>query len=74
MKGLLLPADNVYMIRHKKRKPTFFLYDCIDAPDFDAVLWTPNFFKAREFYTEESVEMFKYVRLPNRPCEIILVR
>lgn len=72
MKSLLIQPDNVYMIRHTRRP--FFLYDCMIGPELDAVLWTPNFFKAREFYTEESVEMYKYIRLVNRPCEIIMIK
>jgi len=37
-------------------------------------LWTPNKFKAREFYSEESVETFLFEKLMSRPCEIIMVK
>ena len=50
--GMLFPPDNVYMIRRKDLlNPYFFLYDYLEAEKqrVDAVLWTPNKFKAREF-------------------------
>ena len=78
MKINLLKADTIYMIRRKDlNDPHFFLYDAVTDPtihDIDAVLWTPVQYKAREFYTEESVEDFFYYRLKNRPCEIIMVK
>jgi len=72
----LIPYETVYMIRRKDMiDPRFFLYDYLNAPpqEDDIVLWTPNQFKAREFYTEESVENFLCDKLNNRPCEIIRV-
>ena len=75
IKGLLIQPDNVYMIRRKDRNPYFFLYDCIETDQLmEYVLWTPNKFKAREFYTEETVETFMFSKLANRPCEIIMVK
>lgn len=77
MKINLLSADNIYMIRRKDLfNPYFFLYDWIDTADIDidAVLWTPNKWKAREFYSEESVETFFHEKVSNRPCEIIMVK
>lgn len=72
----LIPT--VYMIRRKDLKfPYFFLYDYLEAiivPPITAALWTPNRLKAKEFYSEESVEMFLYDKLNNRPCEIIMVK
>jgi len=68
---MLIPPETVYMIRHKFRPP-FFLYDFILNPEL--ALWTPNKHKAREFYTEESVEMYMYNNLSNRPCEIVMVK
>ena len=69
--NLILPTDNIYMIRRKDLfDPHFFLYDWIDI----AVIWTPNKLKAREFYSEESVETFFHEKLHNRPCEIIMVK
>lgn len=72
----LIPADVIYMIRHKElHDPFFFLYDAVDiVPNVDTVLWTPNQQKAREFYSEESVETYFYERLRDRPCEIICVK
>ncbi len=75
--GLLFPPDTIYMIRRKDLfDPRFFLYDYLEAERqrIDAVLWTPNKFKAREFYSEESVETFFYEKLMSRPCEIIMVK
>ncbi len=75
--GILIPPDTIYMIRHKDLfDPRFFLYDYLEAERqrIDAVLWTPNKLKAREFYSEESVETFFYEKLMNRPCEIIMVK
>lgn len=72
----LIPADVIYMIRHKEiNDPFFFLYDAIELPpNIDTVLWTPNQHKAREFYSEESVETYLHEKLRNRPCEIICVK
>ena len=71
----LIPADVVYMIRRKDlHDPTFFLYDSIDLQYTEAVLWTPSQYKAREFYSEESVETYLYEKLKQRPCEIIMVK
>ncbi len=74
--NLLLPADNIYMIRRKDLfDPHFFLYDWIDTDiAIDAALWTPNKWNAREFYSEESVETFFHEKVSNRPCEIIMVK
>ena len=75
--GLLFPPETIYMIRRKDLlNPYFFLYDYLEAEKqrIDAVLWTPNKFKAREFYSEESVETFFYEKLMSRPCEIIMVK
>ena len=70
----LIPAESIYMIRRTDQyNPWFFLYDCIEAP-YDIVLWTPNRYKAREFYSEESVETYYYENLRQRPCEIIAVK
>ncbi len=75
MKIKLIPADRIYMIRRKDIiDPFFFLYDGLEAPDVDIVLWTPSLVKAREFYTEESVETYLHDRLSNRPCEIVKVK
>jgi hypothetical protein len=76
MKINLISAETIYMIRRKDLfDPYFFLYDYLEIPiDIQAVLWTPNKFKAREFYSEESVETFFYEKLNNRPCEIIMVK
>lgn len=62
------------MIRRNDIDPWYFLYDDIMVNEIAAVLWTPNKYKAREFYSEESVETFLYERLRNRPCEIIMVK
>ena len=72
----LIPADTIYIIRHKELyDPFFFLYDAIDIlPDVDTVLWTPNQNKAREFYSEESVETYFYDKLRDRPCEIVCIK
>lgn len=75
--SLFLPVDGpVYMIRRKDRD--FFLFDVVPNTSMYAVggvaLWTPVQFKAREFYSEESVEQFKFERLQHRPCEIIMVK
>lgn len=71
----LIPADTIYMIRRTDIYPFFFLYDAIEIPpDIDTVLWTPNQHKAREFYSEESVENYLYENLRTRPCEIICVK
>jgi len=75
--GLLISPETIYMIRRKDLlNPYFFLYDYLEAERqrIDAVLWTPNKFKAREFYSEESVETFFYEKLMSRPCEIIMVK
>ncbi len=71
----LIHLESIYMIRRKDMlDPRFFLYDYLTpALQDDIVLWTPNQFKAREFYTEESVENFLCDKLNNRPCEIIRV-
>ena len=77
MKINLLTAETIYMIRRKDLiNPHFFLYDCLETGqiDIDTVLWTPNKFNAREFYSEKSVETFLYEKLNNRPCEIIMVK
>ena len=76
MKINLIQPDTVYMIRRiDLYDPYFFLYDRLENDvDVDFVLWTPNKFKAREFYSEESVETFFYEKLQNRPCEIIMVK
>ena len=76
---IFLPTESsVYMIRRKYTlNPEFFLNDFVQtAPviDLGAVLWTPNKFKAKEFYSEESVETFLYDHLRDRPCEIIMVK
>lgn len=72
----LIPAEVFYMIRHKEvRDPYFFLYDAVDyVPNVDTVLWTPNRHKAREFYSEESVETYYYEKLRDRPCEILRIK
>lgn len=72
----LIEPESVYMIRHRKLRPVFFLYDCIDTDylKLDTVLWTRIQYKAREFYTEESVETYMYEKLRSRPCEIILIK
>ena len=74
--NLILPVDNIYMIRRKDLiDPHFFLYEWIDsAITMNGVLWTPNEMEAREFYSEESVETFFHEKLHNRPCEIIMVK
>ena len=76
MRMNLIRPVNIYMIRRKDLfDPHFFLYEWIDsAIAMDAVLWTPNKMKAREFYSEESVETFFHEKLYNRPCEIIMVK
>ena len=73
--SLILPNEGpVFMIRRKDvNDPFFFLFDILVA-DIDIALWTPVEFKAREFYSEQSVEDFKYQFLNNRPCEIVMVR
>jgi len=73
--SIILPTESsVYMIKRKdSTDPLFFLFDVINT-NIDVALWTPTMFKAREFYTEESVEEFKYKYLKNRPCEIIMVK
>ena len=68
---ILIPPETVYMIRHKFRSP-FFLYDYIEYPEL--ALWTRIRHKAREFYSEESVEMYMYINLSNRPCEIVMIK
>lgn len=70
----LIPPEVIYMIRHKEFDPFFFLYDAVDLPNVATVLWTPNQRKAREFYSEESVETYFYEKLRDRPCEIICVK
>jgi len=72
---IIIEPDSVYMIRHRKLRP-FFLYDCIDTDylNLDTVLWTRIQYKAREFYSEESVETYMYEKLHSRPCEIILIK
>jgi hypothetical protein len=72
----IIPPEITYVIRRTDTyDPFFFLYDCIDMYDLniDTVLWTPNRHKAREFYTEETVETYLFDNLKNRPCEIIMV-
>jgi len=74
----LIPAETIYMIRRKNLKPHFFLYDYLEATiavtPTNAVLWTPDRQKAREFYSEESVEQFLYDKLYSRPCEIVMIK
>ncbi len=72
----LITEEVIFMIRRKDmRDPRFFLYDYLTPPqEDDIVLWTPNQFKAREFYSEESVENFLCDKLTSRPCEIIYFR
>lgn len=75
MKINLIPPDKIYMIRRTDQfDPWFFLYDRLDVPQVDIILWTPNQLKGREFYSEESVETFLYENLQQRPCEIIAVK
>ena len=72
---LLKPEGPIYMIQHKvRRNPSMFLFSRIELPsDVDTIMWTPKMFNAQEFYTEESVETFKYKFLRGRPVQIILV-
>ena len=72
---LIKPEGPIYMIQHKvRRNPAMFLFSRIELPsDVDTIMWTPKMFDAQEFYSEKSVETFKYNFLRGRPVEIILV-
>jgi hypothetical protein len=74
----VIQMEEVFLIRRKDFKlPEFFLVEYSLNPisaDLDIAKWTSFVKRAKEFYTEETVETFKYEYMRARPCEIVRIR
>lgn len=71
----VIKLAEIYLIRRKDLLDPRFFLSHFDHEHFafELAMWTPTIVRAKEFFTEESVETFKYEFLQDRPCEIIRI-